>query len=380
MHIVNAINIGDLANLAKRRLPKVIFDYLDGGAEDERTLRANRSAFDDYRFRPRVLTGNAKRDLSITLFGDKLSLPFLIGPTGLNGIHWRDADLALAQAAADAGTVFTVSTASNNSLEQIAGSTSGPKWFQLYPWGDRRVSERLIERAKAARYKVLVVTVDSMISGKRERDARNHFSHELRFTPRVMLDGLAHPHWLTSVWLRTGMPRFENIAEFLAPGANARALAEFTRSQRNSALNWADLLRMKQQWGGPMLVKGVLSVEDVAHAANAGADGVIISNHGGRQLDGTVATMQVLPEIVAAAGNSLTVLIDGGFRRGSDVVKALALGAKGIMLGRAPLYGVAAAGQTGAMKALSILEDEVDRVLGLLGCTSVSQLSREYLA
>ncbi len=380
MDIANAINIDDLARLARRRLPGVVFDYLDGGAEDEVTLRANREAFEGYRFRPRVLTGNAERDLSITLFGERLALPFMVGPTGLNGIHWVDADLALARAAAEAGTVFTLSTPANNSIEQIAKATRGPKWFQLYPWGDRNLSARLIARAREAGYKVLVVTVDSLVAGKRERDARNKFSHELRFTPAVMLDGLMHPRWLAGVWLRRGMPRFENIAEFAAPGANASALAQFTRSQRNAGLAWSDIAWIKQQWGGPMLVKGVLSIGDLQRAAGAGADGIVISNHGGRQLDGAVATIDVLPEIVAAAGKDMAVLIDGGFRRGSDVVKAFALGASGVLLGRATLYGVAAGGQPGAAKAIAILRDEVDRVLALLGCRSMKEVSMKHLS
>ncbi|MES2534229.1 MAG: alpha-hydroxy acid oxidase [Pseudomonadota bacterium] len=380
MDIANAINIDDLARLARRRLPGVVFDYLDGGAEDEVTLRANREAFEGYRFRPRVLTGNAERDLSITLFGERLALPFMVGPTGLNGIHWVDADLALARAAAEAGTVFTLSTPANNSIEQIAKATRGPKWFQLYPWGDRNLSARLIARAREAGYKVLVVTVDSLVAGKRERDARNKFSHELRFTPAVMLDGLTHPRWLAGVWLRRGMPRFENIAEFAAPGANASALAQFTRSQRNAGLAWSDIAWIKQQWGGPMLVKGVLSIGDLQRAAGAGADGIVISNHGGRQLDGAVATIDVLPEIVAAAGKDMAVLIDGGFRRGSDVVKAFALGASGVLLGRATLYGVAAGGQPGAAKAIAILRDEVDRVLALLGCRSMKEVSMKHLS
>ncbi|MDB5729709.1 MAG: hypothetical protein JWQ00_2914 [Noviherbaspirillum sp.] len=379
MRIQNAVNIDDLARLARRRLPAVIFDFLDGGAEDETTLRANRAAFEDYRFRPRLLTGHTKRDLSIELFGDRLALPFMIGPTGLNGIHWTDADLALARAAAEAGTAFALSTASNNSLEQVAECAIGPKWFQLYPWGDRALCGRLMARAKSAGYRALVVTVDSLIPGNRERDVRNRFSHQLRFTPKVMVDGLAHPGWLTGVWLRRGMPRFENIAEFAPPGANARALADFTRSQRNAGLNWKDIAWMRECWDGPMLLKGVLTVEDMLQAGSLGVDGVIISNHGGRQLDGAVTTMEVLPEMVAAAGNTMVVLIDGGFRRGADIIKALALGAKGVLLGRATLYGVAAGGQAGAAKALSILESEVDRVMALIGCASIAELSPQHV-
>lgn len=379
MRLDDTVNIADLGRLAKRRLPKVIFDYLDGGAEDEVTLRANRSGFERYRFRPRILTANANRDISIELFDQTFKLPFMIGPTGLNGIHWRGADVALARAAAAAGTGFCLSTASTSSIEDIGASTQGIKWFQLYPWADRAFSARLLERAKAAGFSVLLVTVDSVNAGRRERDARNRFSHEVTLTPSTVIDGLLHPGWLTSVWLRGGgMPRMPNLAEFLPPGADAAAMADFTRSRRNPHLNWDDVRFLKRQWDGLMLVKGVLTAEDTSLALDAGADGVVVSNHGGRQLDGSMATIDVLPEIVDAAGGSV-VLIDGGFRRGSDIVKALALGARAVLLGRATLYGVAAAGQTGAARALSILTSEVDRVLALLGCERVSQIEKKHL-
>jgi (S)-mandelate dehydrogenase len=383
MRVENAVNIADLKTLAQRRLPKVIFDFLDGGAEDEITLRANREAFEQYRFRPRLLSGNAQRDLSVTLFGDTYKLPFLIGPTGLNGIHWRGGDIALAKAAAAAGCGLVLSTASTASLEDVAQSTPAPKWFQLYPWGDRAFIARMLERTRNAGYRAVVVTVDSLTAGRRERDARNNFAHEVRLSPSIVLDGLLHPRWLTSVWLAGGgMPRMESIAEFLPAGATAHDLSEFSRSMRNPRLNWDDMAWIKREWGGPFLIKGVITAEDARRAIDIGADGIVVSNHGGRQLDNCVASIDALPEIVEAAGSSLTVLIDGGFRRGADIVKALALGARGVLLGRATLYGVAAAGEPGAAKALSILREEVDRVLALLGCHSVSanELTRAYLA
>jgi len=374
--IRNARNIADLAGLARARLPGVIFDYLDGGAEDEVTLRDNRVAFERYRLRPAMLTGKATRDLSVNLFGHRLSVPFLIGPTGLNGIFWRDADLALARAAAAGG----VPSPANNSLEQVAAEGGdGVKFFQLYCWDQRPLWERQIARAQAAGYQALVVTVDSLINGKRERDLANRFAHEVRLTPRVVWDGLTHPRWLASVWLGRGMPRLENIAEFLPPGASAHDLAEFTRSRRNLTLNWADIAWMRGLWQGPLLVKGLLTAEDAKRAQAAGADGVVVSNHGGRQLDGAPASIDVLSEVVAAVGDELTVLIDGGFRRGSDIVKALALGADGVLLGRATLYGVAAGGEAGAARALAILRDETERVLTLLGCASVAELNPDHI-
>jgi (S)-mandelate dehydrogenase len=380
MKIENAINITDLEKMARRRLPKVIYDYMAGGAEDERTLHRNRQAFEEYRFQPRMLSGVNKVDLSTSLFGDQLKLPFIIGPTGLNGIHWKDGDRALARAAAAAGTSFVLSTASNCSIESVAASSTGSKWFQLYPWGDRAVVGRLIERAKACGYRALLVTVDSLIAGKRERDLRNRFSHEVKLTPRVILDGIMHPRWLYSVWLAGGMPRFENIAEFLPPGATASELAEFTRSQRNPKLTWDDIAWIKDQWKGPMAVKGILAAEDAQEAARYGIEGVVISNHGGRQLDGSDSPLDALPAITRTAGNRLVVLIDGGFRRGTDIVKALALGADGVLLGRATLFGLASGGEAGARKALTILADEVSRTMSLLGCETVGKLGPSYLS
>lgn len=367
--------ISDLEEAARRRLPKVVFDYLCGGAEDEQTLRRNRDAFASWQLRSRVLTGHSKPDISIELFGEKLQTPFIVGPTGLNGLHWRSADLMLARAASNAGTIFTASTASNSSLEDIASCSPGPKWFQLYPWGDRAVVGRLIDRAKAAQYKLMVVTVDSLIAGKRERDLRNIFSHEVRLSAKVVLDGLTHPDWLITTWIAGGgMPRFENVAEFVGPSATATDLAEFTRSQRNPSLKWDDILWIKERWGGTLLVKGINSAEDVKCALEIGLDGIIVSNHGGRQLDSAPATLDILPEIIAAAGEAMPVLIDSGFRRGTDIVKALALGARAVLLGRATLYGVASAGEMGAFQALNILRVEVEKTLALMGCENIEAL------
>ena len=380
MNLASAVNIADLRTLARRRLPRVIFDFMDGGAEDEITLRANCEGFGRYRFRPRLLTANAKRDLSVTLFGDKFSLPFMIAPTGLNGIHWPHADIALASAAAKAGTGFALSTASTDSIEDVGAATPGVKWFQLYPWADRAFCSRMLDRAKAAGYKALLVTVDSVIAGRRERDARHRFAHEVTLTPSVVLDGLMHPGWLFSVWLAGGgMPKIVNVAEFLPPGADAADMAEFTRARRNPMLNWDDMDFIKKAWGGPMLIKGVLTAEDMRLALDHGADGVVVSNHGGRQLDGSLATIEALPGIVDAAGDAV-VMIDGGFRRGSDIVKALALGAKGVLVGRATLFGVAAAGEAGAARAIEILRVETDRVLALLGCRNIGELGPRHLA
>lgn len=378
MRVDDAASIHDLAALARRRLPDVIWDFLDGGAEDEVTIGWNRAAFRAYRFRPNVLTGNGQRDLGIDLFGTRLAAPFMIGPTGLNGIYWPDADLHMATAAAQAGIAFALSTAANNSIEQVGALSPGMRFFQLYPWGDPALSGRLIERAADAGYAGLILTVDSLIAGNRERDVHNRFAHSVTISPRTVLDGLRHPSWLASTWIPRGMPRLENIAEFLPLGADAYALARFGRQQRNESYSWNDAAKVREQWGGPLIIKGVLSVADVQRARSLGADAVVVSNHGGRGLDGAIATLDALPSVVQAAGN-MVVLIDGGFRRGSDIVKALALGARCVLLGRATLYGVAAGGPAGVAKAISLLRSETDRVMGLLGCASVAEITAELV-
>ncbi len=371
-------NIDDLRRLARKRLPKVIWDYLEGGAEDEVTMTRNRSAFDRIHFLPQMITGKGARDLSITLFGQKLAAPFMIGPTGLNGIYVPDADLMLARAAAAAGVGFALSAGSNNDIETVAAASAGPKFFQLYPWGGRDVSARLLDRAQLAGYCALIVTVDSLIPGNRERDVRNRFAHALHFSPGIVWDAMTHPRWVLSTWLARGMPRFENLAEFLPAGSDAYALAAYTRTQRNPFYSWEDVAWLRTQWAGPLVIKGIGTPQDARTAAAQGADAVVVSNHGGRSLDGLPATIDMLPAVVAAAG-SMPVLIDSGFRRGTDIVKALALGARCVLLGRAPLYGVAAAGEAGAVRALEIFRQETDRVMGLLGVGCVDALGLHHV-
>lgn len=370
-----AINVDEVADAARRRLPRIVLDYLEGGAEDETTLSANRAAFARWRLVPDLLPQTGSPSLSVSLFGQQLASPFIVGPTGLNGIFRRGADLDLARAAREAGVAFALSSASNVSLEDIARELpESIRWFQLYPWGQAPVRNRLIERAQQSGYSALIVTVDALISGKRERDLRNGFAHQLRYTPRSIWQGLTHLRWMARAWWPQGMPRFENIAEFLPAGASAADLANFVRSQKNTALSWTDLADIRNRWRGPLLIKGVLSVADARRARDIGADGIVISNHGGRQLDGAISTLDALDAIAQDAGDGLTLLVDGGFRRGTDVLKAFALGAKAVVLGRTPLYGVAAAGQSGAARVLEILRDETSRSLGLLGCRDVAQV------
>jgi (S)-mandelate dehydrogenase len=375
-----AINIADLRELARRRLPRVVFDYLDGGAEDETTLDSNREAFRRWAFVPRILPGTGTVDLSVDLFGERLKLPLIVGPTGLNGIFRHRADVLLARAAGAAGAAFALSTPSNSSLEDIAAAGQGVRWFQLYPLGERSLWQRLVDRAAAAGYRALVVTVDGLTFGKRERDLRNDFApNEIRYTPKIVLDGLRHPRWLAGVWLRGGVPRFENVVEFAPPGANARELTAFVRARRNPSFSWHDLAWLRRLWTGPFVIKGVLAVDDAKKAADLGADGLIASNHGGRQLDGAMASLDALVPLVDAVGDRLAVLVDGGVQRGADVVKALALGARAVGLGRAPLYGLAVAGEPGVARALAILRDEIERVMFFLGCADVASLSRAHL-
>ena len=368
------VNIEDFRTRARRSLPRVVFDFLDGGAESEITLHRNRSAFDDIRLKPRILKGGDV-DLSVTLFGQKYAAPFQIGPTGLNGLYWPEGDLHLAAAAKQAGVAFTVSTASNTTMEEIAQKNNGPLWFQLYPWGKEAFSNALIERASAAGYSVLVITVDSLVGGKRERDLRHGFAHEIRMSPSVILDGLLHPRWLKSVWLSQHRPRLQNLVAFLGDDVSDKALAEFTRAQRNPNFSWDYVRRLRKLWQGPLVIKGIMCAEDAMAAQREGADGVVVSNHGGRQLDGAPATIEILSEIVSVLDQHMTVLLDGGVRRGSDIVKALALGADAVLLGRAPLYGLAARGRAGVSSALSILEDEMRRTMIFTGCHGVSDLS-----
>ena len=372
------VNIDDLRRQARRRLPRVVFDYVDGGAEDETTLRRNRAAFERISFRPRILAGG-EIDTATSLFGDKIALPLVIAPTGLNGLLWPEGDVCLARAADRANVGFALSTASNTSLEDIARDHRGTRWFQLYPWGGPDFSAHLLDRAAAAGYGAVIVTVDSLVAGNRERDRRHGFAHRIQWSPRIVFDGLVHPRWLTSVWLRYGTPRLENLAPLLRSGATAAEMAEFTRSQRNPSFDWSDIRRIRDRWKGPLLVKGVLTAEDAAIALSIGVDGVVVSNHGGRQLDGAISTIEALPFIVDEVGDKMSVMVDSGFRRGTDIVKALALGARAVLIGRAALYGLAAGGETGASQALAILGEEIRRTMRLLGCREIGEISRDHL-
>lgn len=377
--VERARSIEELRRMAIRRLPHFCREYLEGGAEDEVTLRRNRSIFDGWAFLPRTLVDVTQRAQSVDLFGQAVASPFLIGPTGFNGMLTRRGDLALARAAAAAGVPFTLSNVSNTALEDIADKAGGRLWMQVYLYRSRGFVRDIAMRAQRAGFEALVVTTDLPVYGNREWDARN-FRSGARLTLRNLIDTACHPRWLCDVFLPDGMPRFRNLGDLLPPGKDhAAGASAILARELDPSLNWQDIAWLRDLWPGKLIVKGILDPRDAQEARRLGADGVILSNHGGRQLDGAVSPMETLPEVAALLKGHLTVLIDGGFRRGSDIVKARALGADAVLLGRAPLYGLAAGGEKGAARAISLLAQEVDRVLALLGCTDIRDLGPEVL-
>src|SRR6266571_194995 len=348
--LLRAWTIEDLRRLAEKRLPRAVFDFFDGGAEDETTLRDNRAAFERARLAPRMLTGVAQIDTASDILGSRSKLPIAVGPTGGAGFGWPFADVGIARAAAAAGIPYTLSTMATASIERIAREAGGRLWFQAYIFKNRDITMRLIERARQLGYDALMVTVDVPVGGKRERDFRND------------------------------LPALENVAD-LAPDAKSIAeIASSVGSFWDAGFDWDGLKETRDRWPGKMLVKGILRADDAERLAALGVDAVVVSNHGGRQLDGALASLDALPPIARAVKGRLSVLVDGGVRRGVDVLKAVALGAEGVMLGRATLYGVCAAGEAGAARALEILRDELVRAMQLSGVRSVREIGPELLA
>ncbi len=379
---LGAYDIADLRELARRRLPKGVFEFMDRGNGDEVALANNREAFERIKLVPHALVDTSSRSQEITLFGNRQKMPIVIAPTGSAGLNWFEGEIALARAAAAAGIPFTLATGSMTSMERVAEQAGGTLWFQIYMWPDRSLSHGLVERAKAAGYQALVVTVDTPVPPGREYNLRNGMTVPFRFTRRNVTDVLMHPRWVATVLARylltSGMPRYENYPTEVKARITA---APMGRSMMvTDSLTWEDLKALRRIWPHRLLVKGILRSQDAVLAADCGADGVIISNHGGRAVDSTMAPIEVLPSVIEAAGKRLTVMVDSGFRRGADVVKALALGAAAVLIGRATLYGTAVAGEAGAARAIEIYRDEIDRILGLIGCPDVAQLDREYLA
>ncbi len=377
--IRRAYSIEDLRRVAARRLPRAIFEFFDGGSEDEQTLRDNRAAFDRVRLAPKVLVNIAQIDTQALILGAPASLPMAIAPTGAVGFGRPGADVAIARAAAAFGIPYALSTTATASIERIAREAPGRHWFQLYALRNRAFTARLVERARAADYEALVVTVDVPVGGKRERDFRNDFSIPFRFTRRNLLDFASRPGWALSM-LRHGVPVMENLIGFVPEATSTAAIASSVGRNYDLTFDWDRLKALRDTWPRKLLVKGVLRADDAERIAAIGCDGVIVSNHGGRQLDGAQATLDALPPIVRAVGARISVLVDGGVRRGRDVVKALALGAEAAMTGRATLYGACAAGEAGAAWALEILRDELIRTMRLCGVCAVSEIGADLVA
>jgi len=367
-------SVDDYRMAAQRCLPRLAFDYLEGGAEDLEALRRNRAAYSRWLFAPRVLRDISRCSTATTILGRAAAAPMIVGPTGLNGLFWPRADELLAQAAAAAGLPFVLSTASTSLLEDVrAAAPHGELWLQLYVQQDRCIGEDLMRRATEAAFSVLVLTVDTPVHGKRDHDIRNGFQLPLRVSRRLVADCMRHPRWCWRM-LRHGSPQLRNIARSLGERADLERHAAMLSRQMDLTLGWQDLAWVRRHWRGAVLVKGIQTAADARLALEHGADGIVVSNHGGRQLGSTFAPLELLPAIAAEVGGALQVFADGGVRRGADVAKAVALGAGAVLLGRAPLYGVAAHGGAGAAQVLALLLGEMRTTLQLLGCESIADL------
>jgi (S)-mandelate dehydrogenase len=377
-NVTRALNIADLRDIARRRIPGFVFEYVESGAEDEATVRGNRAALKQLRLIPQTLIDTSARHQRSTILGISANAPLIIAPTGLNGLLHPDGDVTLARAAAAAGIPYTLSTVSTTRLEDVASRAGGRLWMQLYVVKERAVARDIMQRAAAAGYEALMFTTDANVFGNREWDRRG-YRVPGKPTLRALLDAARHPCWVWEVLLRNGTPRFRNLEAFLPPGLTPMGASTVIPQLFDATICWDDISWIREHWRGKLLIKGVLSAADAERAAALGADGIVVSNHGGRQLDYCVAPIDVLQEIVAAVGTRVSVLIDSGFRRGTDVVKALALGAEAVMIGRATLYGLIAGGEPGVARALALLTSEIDRTLGLLGCNGIADLAPRFV-
>lgn len=372
-------NIADLRRRAKRRLPRMVFDYIDGGAEDERTLAANEAVFGQILWRPRMAVSYANVETSTTVLGQDIGFPVILAPVGSTRMFWRRGEEAAAAAAGQAGTIYTLSTLSGTRLEDVRTASNGACWYQVYLVGGRDVALQGIQRARAAGYSALVVTIDTAVAGMRERDVRNGSAQliarqlpgMLPYLPQV----LARPNWLLQFFTDGGVMSFPNVT---LPGG-PMPYGDIGAQLAAAAVTWDDLAWIREAWNGPIIVKGVHSAADAARAVDEGAAAVVVSNHGGRQLDGVLPSLRVLPEVVRAVSDRAEVLMDGGVRSGADVAKAVALGARAVLVGRAYAYGLAAYGQEGVATSLEILRGGLERTLRLLGCRSVHELNEKYL-
>jgi isopentenyl diphosphate isomerase/L-lactate dehydrogenase-like FMN-dependent dehydrogenase len=376
----HVVCIADLRPIARRRVPKAVFDYLDGGAEGEVTLRENCRVFEDITFRPRHAVALETCDLNTSVLGFDLSLPFLLAPVGYSRLMHPGGEVVAARAAGAAGTAYILSTISGHKLEDVKAGSRGPVFYQLYLMGGRGAAEAVIERARVAGFSALVVTIDTAVSGIRERDYRNGMKEmisgglleKIPFIPEV----LSHPGWLIGYLRDGGLPGLPNV---IVPGQGQMPLVDINAALAKAAVTWADLDWIRKLWSGPIVVKGVLTGDDARRAVDAGAAAVSVSNHGGRQLDHLPASLRTLPEVVAAVNGQAEVWMDGGIRRGTDIVKAICMGARAVLCGRAYAYGLAAAGEAGVIRAIEILRTDLERTLRLLGCPSMAALDRSYV-
>jgi len=376
----HVVNIADLRELAFQRTPPAVFDYLDGGAEGEVTLRENCRVFEDVTFRPRHAVAFADCNLRTRVLGFDLALPFLLAPVGYSRMMHPDGEAGAARAAGNAGTAYILSTISGHKLEDVKAASTGPVFYQLYLMGGRGAAESTLERARLAGFAALVVTIDTAVSGIRERDYRNGMKElvsggvfdKIPFLPHI----LSHPRWLIRFLLDGGLPALPNV---VIPGKGPMKLIDVAAALAESTVTWSDLMWIRKVWGGPIVVKGVLTAEDARRAVDEGAAAIVVSNHGGRQLDCVPSSLRVLPQIVKAINGQTEILMDGGIRRGSDIIKALCLGARAVLCGRAYAYGLAAAGEAGVNRAIEILRADLDRTMRLLGCASIAELDRSYV-
>ena len=373
----NIVNLEDVRQMAHRRLPRFVFDFVDGGAEDEVTLRANRRAFEQITFRSRVLVGVSERDMSTTVLGVPVKMPVLLSPAGAHRLMCREGELAAARAAGREGTVFALSTASSYSIEEVAAVATEPLWFQLYTLRNPEATKALVERAQKAGYKALCITVDTAVRGNRERDLRNKVNLPPRVTWNKLPDLMWRPLWVRDFLLKPQFVPKNFIDMEPVRGKPFKAVWEYLDKGfiDNQAFNWDDLAGLRKLWHGPLIVKGVMAAEDAKRALDYGVNGIVVSNHGGRQLDGLPATVEVLPEIAKAVAGNAEVFIDGGIRRGADVVKAIALGARACLIGRPYMFGLAMGGEAGVTQVLQILRSEIDRTLALLGCRKLADVN-----